>query len=172
MFKIILLSFTLFIAMPVQAAETPRYIKNAVPGAGIVGSGRLTYMFWDVYDATLFAPSGAFDPQKPFALRLEYLRSLKGRAIADTSAEEIRKQGFADEVRLAAWHEQMTRIFPSVQEGSVLTGIYTPGKGTSFYGGGQKIGTIKDEEFGLYFFNIWLGPQTPAPSLRRALIGS
>lgn len=172
MFKILISAILLTIAAPAMAAEAPRYIANTVPDAREVGSGRLTYMFWDVYDATLYAPRGQFDPRKPFALRLEYLRSLKGRAIADTSAEEIRKQGFRDEVRLAAWHEQMVRMFPSVQEGSVLTGIYAPGKGTSFYSGGKKIGTIKDEEFGRYFFNIWLGPQTRAPSLRRKLIGS
>lgn len=172
MFRLFLCAVIFLSAGKASAADVPSYIQNSVPEARTVGSGRLTYMFWDVYDATLFAPRGSFDPKKPFALRLEYLRALKGRAIADTSAEEIRKQGFRDEVKLAEWHEQMARIFPSVQEGSVLTGVYIPGKETRFYSAGQKIGMIKDKEFGHYFFNIWLGPQTAAPSLRRALIGS
>ena len=55
---------------------TPAYalnhIRGFVPNAQKVGEGRLTYLFWDVYDATLYAPAGAWDNDKPFALQLSY----------------------------------------------------------------------------------------------------
>lgn len=165
----------LLMAFPANAKQVPDWqvpdwIEKIVPQAAPVGSGRMTYMIFDVYDATLYAPGGKLRTNKPYALQLDYLRNLKGRAIADRSIEEIRKQGYKDEIKLAAWHDQMRRIFPDVTPTTSLTGVYTPAV-TIFYKNGQKIGVIPDPEFGRYFFNIWLGPATSAPELRRRLIG-
>lgn len=147
------------------------YIRTAVPAAEPVGKGRLTVMFWDVYDAVLYAPQGRFSEKRPFALSLTYLRDLKGRAIADRSTEEMRSLGFTDEIRLATWHSQMRRIFPDVSNGTTLTGVYT-GEGHSvFYRDGREVGRITDPEFGNYFFRIWLDENTSAPDLRAQLLG-
>jgi len=147
------------------------YINVYVPNAEKVGQGRLSYMLWDVYDATLYAPDGDWQSDKPFALQLSYLRDIPGKKIADRSVEEIRAQGFADEVRLAGWHTQMRSIFPNVREGLSLTGVYTNTAETVFYEDNKEIGRVKDPEFGRQFFNIWLSPQTSAPDLRRKLLG-
>ncbi len=154
---------------------TPAYaidhIGSYVPNAEKVGYGRLSYMLWDVYDAALYAPDGDWQSDQPFALQLSYLRNIPGEKIADRSAEEIRAQGYTDEVRLADWHAQMRSIFPDVQEGIALTGVFTKTGETIFYKNNQEIGRIKDPEFGNQFFNIWLSPQTSAPDLRRKLLG-
>ncbi len=149
----------------------PSYIKAYIPKAEIVGQGRLTYMVWDVYDATLYAPVGRYSDKRPTALSLRYLRNLKGRDIADTSVAEIRAQGFNDEVTLASWHEQMRRIFPDVTTTTVLTGIRTVKGETVFLQNGRKIGTITDKRFGTYFFNIWLGDTAKKTDLRDRLLG-
>lgn len=155
---------------------TPAYaldhIQSYVPEAQKVGQGRLTYLFWDVYDATLYAPEGAWNDRKPFALQLSYLRTLNGKKIADRSAEEIRGQGFKDEVKLATWHAQMRKIFPDVDEGVNLTGVYTESGETIFYRDNFEIGRIKDPEFSKAFFGIWLDEKTSAPDLRRKLLGA
>jgi hypothetical protein len=155
---------------------TPAYalddIRSFVPAAEKVGEGRMTYMFWDVYDATLYAPQGAWEKDKPFALQLAYLRKLDGKKIADRSLEEMRNQGVNDEVKLATWHAQMRNIFPNVDNGVNLTGVYTDDGTTIFYEDNTEIGRIKDPEFGLAFFNIWLNEKTSDPSLRRQLLGS
>lgn len=146
-------------------------VKQHLPSAQKIGEGRLTYLLWDVYDARLYAPEGEWDRQRPFALTLHYLRNLEGDAIADRSVEEIRKQGYDDEIRLAAWHSQMRDIFPDVTDGTELTGLYTPGEATQFYENGKWIGSVKDAEFGVHFFNIWLSEKTTEPELRRHLLG-
>lgn len=155
---------------------TPAYAKSRiqsyVPSAQKVGQGRLTYMFWDVYDATLYAPEGTWEEDKPFALQLSYLRNLHGKKIADRSIHEMREQGIDDEVKLATWHAQMKSIFPDVNEGSALTGIYTKNGVTIFYLGDREIGKIKDPEFGHAFFDIWLSEKTTAPDLRQKLLGA
>lgn len=156
--------------MPGFAAASSPALEKYIPDAKLVGQGRLTYMVWQVYDAALFAPAGAWAADKPYALKLSYLRPLKGKKIADRSAEEMRKQGFTDEVKLATWHGQMREIFPDVDENTALTGIYTASGETVFYKNDQRIGAIKDPDFGKTFFNIWLSPKTSEPGLRAELL--
>ncbi len=158
----------IFIAAPAHAEA---FIKNYIPEAKITGSDRYTYMLFDIYDATLYAPKGQWEDNKPFALSLKYLRSLKGEKIAARSAEEMRKQGFKDEIKLAGWYSQMNEIFPNVTKGTNLTGVLLPNKETVFYKDNKRIGTIKDPEFGKWFFGIWLAHNTTAPTLRQNLIG-
>ena len=153
---------------PVYALD---HINIYVPNAEKVGQGRLSYMLWDVYDVVLYAPGGDWQFDEPFALQLSYLRDIPGKKIADRSVEEIRAQGFTDEVRLADWHAQMSSFFPNVHEGVTLTGVYTNAGETIFYEDDRKIGHVKDPEFSRQFFNIWLSPQTSAPDLRRKLLG-
>lgn len=150
------------------ATETP---LASVPNASVVGRGVLSYAFWDVYEATLYAPDGRWDATQPFALSIEYYRAINGKNIADRSVQEIRRQGFTDEVRLAAWNTQMKAIFPDVKDGTVLSAVYVPGKPTVFYNGADVIGEIKGDDFGNLFFAIWLGERTSEPKLRRALLG-
>ena len=146
-------------------------IQQHVPDAKRVGAGRMRVWFWSVYDATLYAPDGKWRADRPYALKLDYLRALNGKAIADRSAEEIRKLGFKDELRLARWQAHMRNIFPDVDEGKSLIGIYHPKFGTSFYDGRRKIGHMPDREFGRWFFGIWLSKKTSAPDLRAQLLG-
>jgi len=152
------------------ALATPDYINQHVSNATEVGKSRFTFMMWDVYDIALYAPDGKWNENKPFALALSYLRDLDGEKIAERSAEEIRELGFSDEVKLAAWYAEMKRVFPDVNSKTVLTGIYLPGKPTTFYRNGTAVGTIKDPEFGKWFFNIWLSPKTSQPKLRSKLL--
>lgn len=164
-----LCALTVLSAVPTYAID---HLRTYVPGAQKVGEGRLTYLLWDVYDAALYAPRGKWSHDKPFALRLSYLRPIKGKKIADRSAEEIRGQGFTDEIKIAAWHAQMKKIFPDVNEGVSLTGVYTQMGETVFYRNNTEIGRIKDPEFSKVFFDIWLNEKTTAPDLRRKLLGA
>jgi hypothetical protein len=146
-------------------------IEAYIPEARPVGAGRLSVFLMDVYDATLIAREGKWQPGEPLALQLTYLRHLKGDKIADRSAQEMRNIGITDEVKLAAWHAQMRRIFPDVDEGVTLTGILTPDGESVFLRNGEEIGRIKDPDFGQAFFGIWLSEKTSAPDLRQKLLG-
>lgn len=157
-----------FSASPVMAKDI---VEKYVPNAHQVGTGRLSIVFWDVYDATLYAPYGKWVAHKPSALSIHYFRDIKGADIADRSVEEIQKQGFSDEAKLAEWHKKMQAIFPDVKNGSELTAIFTAQKSTDFYSNGKYIGSIIGLEFGTHFFDIWLSKKTSEPALRRKLLG-
>ncbi len=152
------------------AFATEAALKH-VPNAQEVGTGRLSMVFWDVYYATLYAPGGKWDPEASYALKIHYFREIEGSDIADRTVEEIRKQGFGDEEKLAEWQAQLRNIFPLVTKGSQLTAVAEPGKPTRFYFNDKPIGSIADEKFGSYFFAIWLGEKTSEPALRKKLLG-
>lgn len=167
--KLLVLSVSLSLSLGVSA-NSMTMLSNYMSQPQKVGEGRLNFMFWQVYDASLFATDGQWQQNKPFALSLTYLRELQGEKIADKSIEEIRHQGFNDELKLATWHQLLKHILPDVEEGTVLTGIFTKDKRTVFYLADKKIGEINDADFGELFFNIWLGNNTSAPKLRQQLL--
>lgn len=159
------------ILLSTQTALATETVLASVPRAAVVGRGVLSYAFWDVYKATLYAPDGRFESGRPVALKIEYLISINGKDIADRSVQEIRKQGFADEGKLSDWNMQMKAIFPDVRNGTILSAVYQPGQRTVFYDGSTTIGSIAGDDFGRLFFGIWLGERTSEPKLRRALLG-
>lgn len=171
MLRNIIAVLLVMMSLPQPAVAASDVILAKLQNPKIVGEGVLTYAFWDVYKATLYAPDGQWDARKPFVLSIEYYRDIKGAAIADRSVQEIRRQGFSDEIILAAWHSQMKAIFPDVQNGTTLSAAYIPGKETIFYRNGKRISAIKGDAFASHFFAIWLGQNTSEPSLRQALLG-
>ena len=108
----------------------------------------------------------------PLLFNFLIYRTLEGKKIADRSVEEIRGQNFTNEVKLAAWHAQMRKIFPDVDEGISLTGVYTKTGETVFYKNNTEIGRINDPEFSKAFFGIWFNEKTSAPGLRQKLLGT
>ena len=170
LFALLLCSVFFLGFTPLASAETAQ-IDRYVPSAKKVGEDRLSYLLWDIYDASLYSPNGVFSKDQPFALKLDYLRWLKGIRIAERSAKEIREQGFDNEEKLSRWLDQMIDIFPSVEEGDTITGIRNKNGHAVFYLNDQRIGVVKDKEFTEKFFGIWLSAKTSEPGMRRELLG-
>jgi hypothetical protein len=166
--RIFIIALMLLFTTPAVASDI---VSEHIPDAKIVGKGRLSVILWDVYDATLYAPENGFDPQKPFILSIRYMREIEGSDIADRSVQEIQKQGFNDETKLADWNRQMKDIFPNVKDGTMLYAVFKPGKKTLFYHDSNPVGTINDAAFTQRFADIWLGEKTSEPSLRKKLLG-
>lgn len=160
----------IILIMPNAQADT-NTISRHVPQAQQVGSGRLTFLFWNVYDATLYAPKAQWSAREPYALSISYLRKIKGDEIAKTSAEAIRDLGFSDEKIIDDWYGRMLRIFPDVDESTTLIGVRNDKGETIFYNNDQIAGTIANPAFADWFFGIWLNEKTQKPELRKKLLG-
>ncbi|MDC0336029.1 chalcone isomerase family protein [Pseudodesulfovibrio sp.] len=168
-FLIVLLACLLL--LPITTHAGTGVVARYVPKGEAVGKGRLSFLFWDVYDATLYAPEAMWQPTAPYALSIAYLRALKGEAIAKRSIEEIQKLGFTDDAKTEEWYQTMERIFPDVDEGFILTGVRDETGRTLFYKQDIRIGIIDDPEFADWFFGIWLDENTSEPKLRNQLLG-
>lgn len=155
-----------------DAMASTSVIEKYVSEPEVVGKSKLTYLFWDVYNATLYAPGGEYLEGKPFALTLEYLRDFEGESIAVRSAKEIHDQKTADKATIESWTEVMKAIFPDVKKGQTITGVVDNKLHSHFYLGDELLGSVEDEKFSASFFGIWLSDKTSEPRMRDKLLGS
>ncbi|WP_440056319.1 chalcone isomerase family protein (plasmid) [Pseudoalteromonas sp. T1lg65] len=147
-------------------------VEKLIPNPQLVGeTSRMTYVFWDVYDATLYATNGQYSNESPYVLKLAYLRDLDGEAIAERSLKEMQKQGFSDKALGQSWLVKMKSIFPNVSKGTVLYGVRNEQGFTEFYHGEKQIGLVADEQFTNWFFAIWLSEKTSEPEMRAEILG-
>lgn len=171
----LLLALLMPTAQAQQSVGLPQGASAVLPNAAAIGSGAYRWFGLKLYDATLWAERRNFSPSEwygtPLALELVYARSLKGEKIADASVDQIKKLGIASAMQLRAWGDAMKRVFPDVDEGVRLTGLYQPGQPARFFRNGEPIGEIADPAFGQAFFAIWLHPNSSAPKLRASLLG-
>jgi hypothetical protein len=149
----------------------PEVVKRDHMGLFVLGEGVLRKFGFKVYDARLWTGSKAPSFDDVFALELTYALSLDGKAIAERSVDEMRKQGGYDETSLKRWGEEMARAFPDVKKGDTLVGVSIPGKEARFYSRDKLLATITDPAFARAFFNIWLSDKTSEPRLRDKLLG-
>lgn len=158
----------------VRATPEPT-VSAALQDKQLQGNARLRVWGFEVYDASLWAGPG-FDAQRyaqhRFGLELSYLRSFKGRNIAERSIDEMR--GIADITpeQATRWLAAMSELFPDVERGDRITGVHVPGSGARFYLNGKLRGELADEAFSRLFFGIWLSPKTSQPAMRATLLQS
>jgi hypothetical protein len=148
-------------------------VREALAQADLLGSARFRFRGFNVYDAQLWAAPGfqaAQYAQRPFAMTLNYLRAIKGAAIAERSLQEMQDIAPVDKAHAATWMQAMTQLFPDVQAGDRITGSHQPGQGANFWRNGQPLSQIADDRFSQSFFGIWLHPDTSLLALRRELL--
>lgn len=150
-----------------------------LPGATPVGSGALRFLGMPVYHATLWAAAGWQPGQlgrEPLVLELHYQRRLRGHDIAQRSVLEMRRGGPLDRADETRWLQAMQGLFPDVEPGDRIAGLWEPARGARFVlarAGGEvrELGALAEPRFAERFFAIWLAPTTSQPQLRAALLG-
>ena len=155
-----------------MALSLPEPVARSFPDLRLAGEGRLRWFGLHIYDAALWISSVRWNAEQEFALDIRYARDIESRKLVQTSLDEMRRLGFADERHLGQWGGEMARVLPDVRKGEHLTGVNRPLAGVEFYHQGRFVGTIADPEFARAFFDIWLDARTREPELRQSLIGN
>jgi hypothetical protein len=160
--------------VPAPTATSPAYIEAEIPQSRLAGSGTFRYFGISIYKAKMWVGSrgyrAAVSDAEKFALELCYQRAFDGKKIAAASIDQIKKLQRGTASQHVQWQAKLEQLFPNVQSGSCITGIYLPQQGARFYLNSQLLGEVSDAEFGTAFFAIWLDPRTTEPSLRTALL--
>jgi len=152
----------------------PRELTGELPGARLQGRARLRVLGLHIYDARLWVgaqPIAGEWASLPFALELQYARSLKGEQIAERSLKEMQRQGEIPALTAERWLGNMQQLFPDVDAGDRITGLNVPGVGARFFVNGSFRGEPREVDFARRFFGIWLSPRTSEPALRDMLLG-
>ncbi|MGH8777633.1 chalcone isomerase family protein [Paraburkholderia sp.] len=148
--------------------------KDDIAPASELGEGSFCIIGFCVYDAQLWSATATLSTKSPFALVIEYSRSIAKTRLAETGLAEIERLA-ASPLPAATrerWHANMLAAFVDVKPGDTLCGAFIPGRGVRFYANDRLTAEIDDDAFARAFFAIWLDPRTRAPQLRRHLLGT
>lgn len=135
-----------------------------------VGEARMEYLFWDIYDASLFTPTGVYQPgEHPIKFTLTYLRDFSAKDIVKATNEQWQHLG--KQQLTARYADRLLALWPNINKGESLT-LQTDQQGQSvFFHNGEKLGHIEDADFADQFLAIWLSEHTSEPKLRKQLLG-
>lgn len=162
----------LAMALQISPTQASDWLSSRLPAESrVVGQASLQVLFWDVFDATLRAPFGQYNPDKPFALTLSYQRRIGRDRLVNSSIDEMTGHPDSSPGALQRWEEALLDIFPDVKTGDDLTGIRTAEGHTEFFLDDEPLGIVRDPAFTHAFFDIWLGEETSRPDFRDALLG-
>lgn len=167
----IIVGFLLSVISATSAVADLQTARHALPDAELVGKGRFQILFWNMFDAALYASHGSWSDEQPFALSLSFHRDLSSDRLVDKSIEQMRQLGVTNEARLSHWSKQLTTILPDVDDGTTITGVVDEDGHTRFYENGNPIGLIRDQAFSKHFLDLWLGEKASLPKLRAQLLG-
>lgn len=137
-----------------------------------VGRARLSVLFFDVYDSILKTPSGQYHGhQQPVALEIHYLRDIKASALVKQTLKEWDSLGVSSTTYLP-FVEPLKALWPDIKKGDSLIFIVLPDGSNTFYYNSEELGGLDHPQFGQYFLDIWVSPNTSRPELRAQLLGS
>ncbi len=141
-----------------------------LPQLKLVGAGQLSWWGMTVYDASLYAPDGAYRPDRPHAIKITYQFNFSQDQLARKSLEEIERMFGAAPDREAVF-KRLKSVFRDVTKGDHIVGVHYPGRGADFYSEKVLLGRIEAADLAKAFFSIWLNPKTSEPDLRAQLLG-
>lgn len=153
-------------------AELPQCVLATHAGPWqLCGRGIYVWTVFRCYWASLYTPSGRFEPGMSAILDLSYLRTLSREQTVSISMEEMLRLRPEYSNRAQSWRSALTPIIPDVKAGDRLVGCFDTAHGASFYSDQQFLGQIDDPDFSSAFLAIWLDPASRAGALREALLG-
>lgn len=135
-----------------------------------VGSAVYSFGPFKIYEATLSSASGEYVPGQPFALTLEYFRSMSAERIADVSIEEMARLGDMPKNDLEPLREQLERCFGDVSSGDTLKGVWESRDVAVFYRNMTFSCRVDHPSFSENFFSIWLGANSRFPQKANKLM--
>lgn len=167
------------LALP-ASAKTPEFplpesVRAEIAGSGkatapLIRVGSATYrkLGFTIYHATLWAPGGVYDANKPYALQLRYARDLSQDTLVDAVATDVKDQEQPDPMTMAAWQQTLNEVLPAVKDEEELIGVSVPGSDAKLFFNGKYHATMKDKRLARAFMGIWLGDKAN-PDIRAKL---
>lgn len=162
-----------FISLPIFSfAEGLSLEQIKVQESQQVGKIHFTKWFFDVYDAELYTQNGSFSWDKPFLLKIHYLRNFSGKNIAKHTVKEIYSQHpQATKPKYQEYREIFNRLIPDVKKGSNLYGYMDRNGNGYIYTDDRLVGEIPSKQLSKYFFEIWLSDKSSNIKLSKKLRG-
>jgi len=135
----------------------------------LVGAAELNFLFWPIYEASLYSPTQRFDfpPETPFALSLTYKRAFTGKQLVEETQRQWQDIGVQAD---PDWIRRLMDLLPDVNRDDTIT-LFVADEASHFFHNNMKLAAIADEGFSRNFAAIWLSERTSRPQFRDQLLG-
>lgn len=166
--SILLSTFCLPFSPVAQELKTPDNWR-------LVGTAEYSVLFWDIYEAKLFSPTGTFNQQpnrfpQSLLLELTYKMNIEGKELATETANQWKKMKFED-LGNPAFINELTNLFPDIKENDTLAIEQTRSGEAKLLFNQQLIHTFPASKQVNQFLAIWLGKNSTEPKLMQKLTG-
>jgi hypothetical protein len=154
----------------------PDTLKAGEKTLKLNGLGLRKKAVFKVYVGGLYLESPSKDARailasdQPKAIRMHFLRDLTKAQLVEAFQEGFEANAKDKPAQKAAF-DKMLALVPDVKEGTTMTFVYLPGKGTTLAAGSKELGVFEGKGFADAVFAIWLGPKPPSEDLKAGMLG-
>ncbi len=152
--------------------------RKIINGNELVLAGSGVYRYLGVIK--VFAAGHYVDPRQPVqplpdrelkALEIVYFHDIDAGDFADVTIRGIRKvAGDQALEQLSREIQAFNSLYRDIQSGDRYTLKFEPGRGTTLYHNGQRLGTVRGDQFARALFGIWLSDSSMDDRLRERLL--
>lgn len=137
----------------------------------MVGQGKMSWLFIDLYKATLYSATGQYKQQHyPQALNILYHKNIAKEHLIRATQQQWQNLD-VKEKQSQQWLTKLNRIWPDISKGDeLLFKVEEDGSGY-FYHNNQLLGAVNNQQFSEAFLAIWLSKNSSEPKLRQQLLG-
>ena len=162
----------LLAALSLPLFATAQSVAAPWQGLRTVGQGEMRWLWFKLYDATLYSESGRYELGRyPQALTLTYARAIEREDLLSATAAEWQRLGLGSETDRERWLGRLAALWPDVGAGDRLT-FYVDSAGVGhFWWQDKPLGSLADPQFSAAFLAIWLADNSRDPALTRRLRG-
>ncbi len=163
-------------ALEVGGVNFPATIEAGGKTLTLNGAGIRTRYFFKVYAMGLYLEQPSTDAAAILGADsarradLHMLRSVSAGEMGDAVADAVYANAGGNAAALKDRVDRLKAMFPSADQGEVITLTYLPGQGTVVAAKGRTVGTVEGKDFADALFAAWIGSSPVDGSLKRALL--
>ena len=167
-----ILAFAALLWPTIAKADKPPELQELPEAVTKVGQSSFGFLFWDVFDASLWSQNGAFDWNGPFALSLTYRRTFTADALTEKTVEEMARISGEPEAAFADFGKLFRVCVSDVGPGDRITAVSVDPAKTHLFLNGQARCMLDRPGLRRDFFSIWLSKDSLFPDASAKLIGN
>ena len=116
----------LLAALSLPLFATAQSVAAPWQGLRTVGQGEMRWLWFKLYDATLYSESGRYQPGRyPQALSITYARAIERQDLLEATAAEWQQLGLGSESERQRWLARLATLWPDVAPGDKLVFMWT-----------------------------------------------
>lgn len=149
--------------------EKPPELHGHITASRPHGQGVLKRIGIEIFQASLWTDEETWSMDNTFALSIRYAHGFASHDLIEKTLTDMHRLEKLDRDARDAYAAAFDLLFRNVRRDDVITALYVPDEGTSFFHNATPTG-IADISLSRRFFDIWFSPRTSEPALRADLL--